>query len=57
VQIIKNIRYAHDGKIAFDYKGNTIKIREPIDIILVGIDESLAAKWIFKHYGYLLHHL
>jgi hypothetical protein len=42
---IRNIRYSRDGKIAFDFRGHTIMIREPADLLLVGGGEA-AQRWI-----------
>lgn len=48
---ISNIRY--DGmQIAFDVGGITHRIKDPVDVLLVGYDG--AAKWLAKHYGYLI---
>ena len=51
---LKNIRYADDGKIAFEYNGNTYFIKEPDDVILVGTDPKAACRWIIYRYGFLL---
>ena len=56
---ITNIRYGpideHDnGTILFDFRGNTITIKEPDDVILVDVDEAAAARWIIERYSYLL---
>ena len=49
---IKNIRYDVPGKIAFDFRGRKILIREPHDVLLVGF--SQAPLWIAKNYSILL---
>jgi len=51
---ITNVRYGELGKILFDFAGETIAIKEPIDVILVGQDPNLVQNWIFSHYGFLL---
>ena len=51
---ITNIRYGEPGKILFDFSGETHTIKEPIDVILVGTDIKLAAKWIWDKYSWLL---
>jgi hypothetical protein len=51
---INNIRYAELGKIAFDVNGTTVKIAEPRDVLLVGVNQDAAIRWIQKRYGYLL---
>jgi len=50
---IENIRYSRDGKIAFDFRGHTILIREPMDALLVDGGEA-AQRWIANGYGFLL---
>ena len=50
---IKNIRYSRDGKIAFDFRGHTILIREPMDVLLVDGGEA-AQRWIASGYEFLL---
>ena len=50
---ITNIRYADEiGKVAFDYNGETVFIKEPHDVLLVGWDG--ADLWIKRHYWFLL---
>jgi len=49
---IENIRYSGE-KIAFDFRGHTILIREPADVLLVGSGEA-AQRWIADGYGFLL---
>ena len=49
-----NVRYGPPGKLIFDYAGNEITIREPMDVLLVGQDAALVESWIKRHYGYLL---
>ena len=49
-----NIRYAPDGKIAFDYGGETFLVREPRDVLLVGTDADAAGRYIYHRYGFLL---
>ena len=56
---ITNIRYGlidenERGTILFDFRGNTITIKEPDDVILVGVDGPAPARWIIKRYSYLL---
>jgi hypothetical protein len=51
---IKNIRYYDETKLAFEAMGITFYIKEPKDVILVGVDEELAGNWIKKRYGFLL---
>lgn len=53
--MITNIRYGEPGKIMFDYKGQTVTIAEPTDVLLVGWPG--ADNWIRENYGYLLAHL
>ena len=50
---IANVRYGVPGKILFDYRGNTIAIREPADVLLVGYDEP-AKHWLARNFGFLL---
>jgi hypothetical protein len=50
---IENIRYSRDGKIAFDFRGHTVLIREPMDVLLVDSGEA-AQRWIANGYGFLL---
>ena len=50
---IDNIRYSRDGKIAFNFRGHTILIREPMDVLLVDSGEA-AQRWIANGYGFLL---
>ena len=52
-----NIRYVSHDQVAFEWKGQTIYIREPQDVLLVGTDPRLASQWIVKRYGYLLDHI
>lgn len=59
---ITNIRYGlidenDNGTILFDFHGNTITIKEPDDVILVGVDGPAPARWIIKRYSYLLAHM
>ena len=50
---IENIRY--DGlKIAWDYRGKTFLIDDPLDVMLVSPYVAAARKWIWQNYGYLL---
>jgi len=49
---IENIRYSGDKKIAFDYRGGTFFIREPLDVLLV--DWPGAKAWIWRYFGFLL---
>jgi hypothetical protein len=49
---IENIRYCGE-KIAFDFRGHTIMIREPTDLLLVDGGEA-AQRWIANGYGFLL---
>jgi hypothetical protein len=55
---ITNIRYGpienNKGTILFDFRGNTITIKEPDDVILVDVDYAAAARWIMERYAYLL---
>ena len=51
---ISNIRYAQDGKIAFNFNRQEFLIKEPSDVILVGVEGNMARKWIAKRYGFLL---
>ena len=48
----QHIRYAPDGKIAFEYHDRTYWIAEPADgTMLVGTDPRLAGRWILDRYG------
>ena len=56
---IRNIRHGeirenpHRGTVEFDYRGNTVIITEPKDVLLVGYGDAAAA-WIVRNYGFLL---
>lgn len=52
---ITNIRY-ENGKIAFDYCGTTIFLRET-DVCIVGQPIEIAQKWIWQQYGFILQFL
>jgi hypothetical protein len=54
VDKITNIRYGKLGKILFDFRGIVIAIDEPRDVLLVGFNDAVAAKWIRSNYGFLL---
>jgi hypothetical protein len=49
---IHNLRYLGE-KIAFDFRGHVITIREPLDVLLVDEGEP-AQRWIARNYGFLL---
>ncbi len=49
---ITHVRYGNPGFLRFDYAGKTLSIREPLDIIVVGMPG--AGAWIAEHYGFLL---
>jgi len=49
---ITEIKYAELGKISFRINGNTILIKEPREVCLVGFPGS--ALWIAKQYSILL---
>ncbi len=50
----ENIRYAELGVIEFDFAGEIFRIKEPIDVMLVGWPQ--ASKWIMRNYGYILNY-
>jgi len=47
---ITNIRYGKPGEILIDYKGMTLPIIEPVDVLLVGYNDKAAARWIASKY-------
>ena len=51
---ITNIRYGDikgdTGTILFNYRGATHSIPEPMDVLLVGWDDTQAARWIANKY-------
>ena len=62
---VTNVRYGKLGKVLFEHGGVTHTIKEPSDVLLVGVEneedpelkelwENAADRWIHKHYGYLL---
>jgi len=54
---IVNIRYGDPGRILFDFRCVEVVICEPMDMLLVGFDPILAARWIADRYGYFLVHI
>lgn len=52
--MLKWIEYAGDGKIEFQWGNEIYRIRDPQDVILVGVPLEQAEKWIRIHYGFLL---
>lgn len=61
VDEITNIRYGKivgdKGNIDFDFRGRTISIREPPDVLLVGVDETKAKMWIVENCWFILAHI
>lgn len=49
---ISNIRYGEVGKIFFDFRGITLTIKEPSNLLLVGYDG--ASLYLAECYGFLL---
>lgn len=54
---IQNIRYIDKGRIAFDYRGETVILRDMADVVLVGVPLEIAQLWLWKHYGFILQYL
>ena len=52
---IKNIRYGEPGKLCFDINNTTETIPEPMDVLLVGIKNTMLANTYIarKHFAQL----